>query len=102
MCTGLTDICLNPDTAGVLELVTREGFDIRVSNLGGSLGAGTYFAEHISYSLAYVVRVSCGAVAFIFAVPAPALYISLPALLAGVHAWGAGYVERTYSAVASV
>lgn len=35
------------------------GFDIRVSNMGGALGAGSYFAQHVSYSLGYVNRVRC-------------------------------------------
>lgn len=43
--------------AGVLAKITQEGFDARVSNTGGSLGAGTYFARHLSYSLAYIDRV---------------------------------------------
>lgn len=33
------------------------GFDNRVSNLNGALGAGTYFAQHVSYSLGYVDKV---------------------------------------------
>lgn len=41
----------------MLALISREGFDIRVANLGGSLGAAAYFAEAISYSLGYVTRV---------------------------------------------
>lgn len=43
--------------AAVLSLITREGFDIRVSNMGGALGAGAYFAQHLSYSLQYINRV---------------------------------------------
>lgn len=40
----------------VLALITSIGFDTRVANMTGSLGAGCYFAEDISYSLAYVAK----------------------------------------------
>ena len=36
-----------------LELICREGFDSRVSNLNGLLGAGNYFAQAASYSHDY-------------------------------------------------
>ena len=36
-----------------LELICREGFDTRVSNLSGLLGAGNYFACAASYSHDY-------------------------------------------------
>ena len=36
-----------------LELICREGFDTRVSNLSGLLGAGNYFAFAASYSHDY-------------------------------------------------
>ena len=37
---------------------TTAGFDTRVSNPNGSLGAGSYFAEHVSRSLSFVRGVS--------------------------------------------
>lgn len=39
-----------------LATICFEGFDIRVSNLGGSYGAGIYFAQHSSYSDGYSRR----------------------------------------------
>jgi len=53
--------------AGAYEPILKSGFDHRVSNMGGSIGAGTYFASHASYSKDYTTenkllycRVTCG------------------------------------------
>ncbi len=46
-----------------LELICREGFDSRVANLNGLLGAGNYFAYAASYSHDYSKSVrSCPSV----------------------------------------
>ena len=45
-------------TSSSAHIMLLAGFDIRVSNMGGSLGAGSYFAGHLSYALEYVDRVS--------------------------------------------
>eukprot|EP00958_Prasinococcus_capsulatus_P020061 scaffold2552_cov380-Prasinococcus_capsulatus_cf.AAC.43 len=36
-----------------LMTIAREGFDDRVSNLSGALGAGTYYAQSSAYSHSY-------------------------------------------------
>ncbi|KAK9817931.1 hypothetical protein WJX72_004478 [[Myrmecia] bisecta] len=55
---------------GTIAIITSSGFDIRVSQLSGSLGAGTYFAHCSSYSDAYS-KAPAHAVA---AAPAPYAY----------------------------
>jgi len=35
------------------QIIITEGFDHRVANMGGAIGAGTYFATHASYSKNY-------------------------------------------------
>eukprot|EP00803_Ostreobium_quekettii_P010434 evm.model.scf_4.3 EVM.evm.TU.scf_4.3 scf_4:99448-108868(-) len=39
-----------------LETITRDGFDIRVANLNGAMGAGAYFSESSSYSHIYSMK----------------------------------------------
>ncbi len=53
--TTAYDVSVNPSHAGVLDLITRNGFDIRMAN-NGLLGAGIYFAQHVSYSLRFAPR----------------------------------------------
>ena len=40
-----------------LNTIMREGFDARVSNMGGALGAGVYFAWSSHYSQSYSAKV---------------------------------------------
>jgi len=42
--------------ANVLDTIVKTGFDVRVSNLTGALGAGVYFAEKARYSDDYSAR----------------------------------------------
>eukprot|EP01089_Gocevia_fonbrunei_P019287 TRINITY_DN6784_c0_g1_i1.p1 TRINITY_DN6784_c0_g1~~TRINITY_DN6784_c0_g1_i1.p1 ORF type:complete len:394 (-),score=111.76 TRINITY_DN6784_c0_g1_i1:102-1283(-) len=37
-------------------IILTEGFDYRVANMGGAIGAGTYFATHASYSKNYTTE----------------------------------------------
>ena len=53
-CSDSGDMLVVP---AVLEVITREGFDMRVSEVNGSLGGGIYFAEDLRTSLNYVSRV---------------------------------------------
>ncbi len=46
-----------PVLAAVLEVITREGFDMRISEVNGSLGGSIYFAEDLCTSLNYISRV---------------------------------------------
>ncbi|KAI3435555.1 hypothetical protein D9Q98_001620 [Chlorella vulgaris] len=51
---GVNERCLfHGADKETLVIICQEGFDSRVSNLHGSLGAGNYFAESSSYSDAY-------------------------------------------------
>ncbi|KAL4853425.1 Poly [ADP-ribose] polymerase 11 [Chlorella vulgaris] len=51
---GVNERCLfHGADKETLVIICQEGFDSRVSNLYGSLGAGNYFAESSSYSDAY-------------------------------------------------
>ena len=40
--------------ANAYEAILKDGFDHRVANMGGAIGAGVYFATHASTSTAYV------------------------------------------------
>lgn len=40
------------------DIILRDGFDHRVADLGGMLGAGIYFAENSSYSVNYIPNVN--------------------------------------------
>ncbi len=40
---------------GAYKLILSGGFDHRVANLGGAIGAGVYFAQDAQTSSAYVV-----------------------------------------------
>jgi hypothetical protein len=39
---------------GAYEIILKDGFDHRVANMGGAIGAGVYFATHASTSTGYV------------------------------------------------
>jgi hypothetical protein len=67
-----TALELHPRSQVTACVLTPAGFDIRVSNMGGALGAGSYFAEHLSYSLGYVNRVN------IISTKAPSFHCRLP------------------------
>lgn len=67
--------------------ITREGFDIRVSNLSGALGAGTYFAFSSAYSHSYssqqVSRAVGAATAAGYGAGAGVSFSALPPFAAG-------------------
>jgi len=48
----------------ILELLVKDGFDERVSNVGGMFGAGVYFAENSSKSNQYIPCPTCGGGAY--------------------------------------
>ncbi len=54
--TTACDVSVHHSHAGALELITRKGFDIRRANIHGLLGAGIYFAQHVTYSLRFAPR----------------------------------------------
>jgi hypothetical protein len=65
--------------------IVEQGFDIRVSNMGGALGAGTYFAADASYSDMYSRRAAPNAGAGLGMMPR----LAMRGMLAGGYPYGA-------------
>ncbi|KAL4439959.1 hypothetical protein ABPG75_002960 [Micractinium tetrahymenae] len=68
-----------------LETICTEGFDHRVANLHGALGAGIYFADNSSYSEAYSRTQKHSAAAQPAAFPALFGAAAGPAILGGIY-----------------